>query len=71
MDDSAILVEASSPEQLFVTLRSVLQLVRAVFRAFGFTANFKKGKTEVVARVVGRSASEVWHNTVERVQSCP
>eukprot|EP00969_Alexandrium_andersonii_P146752 6489924-Alexandrium_andersonii.AAC.1 len=60
MDDSTVLIESESPEALFTSLRAVIALVRAVFASYGFSINFGRGKTEIVARLVGRTAPSAW-----------
>eukprot|EP00969_Alexandrium_andersonii_P317284 14017640-Alexandrium_andersonii.AAC.1 len=71
MDDSAVVVEADAPSQLFALLRPALLLIREVCRVHGLYVNFAPGKTEIVARLTGEDAAEQWVEHVSSSEGSP
>ena len=58
VDDEGLVLMASSPKILDTHIEKMLSALVDVFRCFGLTINWGKGKTEAVIRYRGRRAAE-------------
>ena len=56
VDDTAIALVASSPKTMIKSVNTLLRVIISTYTRFGFTINFKKGKSEGIMRLRGKGS---------------
>ena len=64
VDDEALYMSTNTPKQMQAALVKLLVLVGHTLRRYGFVINWSKGKSEIMLRMRGKGAREVYAETV-------